>query len=228
MGAIVKVTTSSLGGNVVAHVDNPKTLSNNETIDEAISLGYVKGDRTQIGYNAKGVLKAMIKGISKDGNGRKIDEMFSVQPYTQGRLDDVTDDITKEKVTVVARARALKELKLDDSDWTVTVEGTTGNLRISSITTGESSGVITVGEAIAINGFGLALSEGDSVKWSVTGTDKSGTVASEHLSGDMTRLNIAAAALAELASAEYNGKTIVWTLKIGGNLGVKSAVLEVE
>ena len=228
MGAQVTIATHLLNGRRVGQVVDPKGLDNNATIQEAVDYGYVMGKIEQIGYNAKGVLKSMINGISKDGNGRKIDEFFSIQPFTQGHLDDITDDIDRDKISVVAHARALKNLKLDTSDWTITLEGTTGDLTINSISTGETTGVIVVGEDVAINGFGLRLSDGDSVKWSVLGTAKSGTIAAASLSGDMTRLTIDGDALSELDSAEYDGKTIVFTLAIGSNRGVKSAVLKVE
>ena len=228
MGAQVTIATHLLNGRRVGNVVDPKSLDNNATIQEAIDYGYAMGKIDQIGYNAKGVLKSMVNGISKDGNGRKIDEFFSIQPSIQGRLNDVTDDISKDKISVVAHARTLKNLKLDTSDWTVTLEGTTGDLTINSISTGETTGVVVVGEDVDINGFGFKLSTGDTVKWSVLGTAKSGTVAAEKLTDEMTRLTIAGEALSELNSAEYDGKTIVFTLSIGNNRGVKSAVLKVE
>ena len=228
MGAQVTIATHLLNGRRVGQVMDPKSLDNTATIQEAIDYGYALGKVEQIGYNAKGVLKSMINGISKDGNGRKIDEFFSIQPSVQGRLGDVTDDIDRDKIKVVAHARTLKNLKFDTSDWTVTLEGTTGDLTINSISTGETTGVIVVGEDVAINGFGLKLSDGDSVKWSVPGTAKSGTIAAASLSGDTTRLTIDGDALSELDSAEYDGKTIVFTLAIGTNRGVKSAVLKIE
>ena len=144
-----------------------------------------------------------------------------------GRLDDVTDDIDRSKVKVTVRARALKRLRLDTSDWNVVLEGTTGNLVINAISTGERTGEILVGGAVGVNGFGLRLGEGDTVRWSVRGTDRAGLVPAWMLESDMARRTVAGEALAELNAREFNGKTIVFDLRVGTNRGIKSAILVV-
>lgn len=227
MGAQVTVTTSLLNGKLVPRIVDPKGLGEKETISEALDYGFVLGKPEQIAYNCKGVLKSMVNGVSKDGCGRKIDEFFSLQPYAGGRLDDVTDDIDRSKVSVTVRARALKRLRLDTSDWNVVLEGTTGNLVINAISTGERTGEILVGGAVGVNGFGLRLGEGDTVRWSVPGTDRSGLVPASMVESDMTRLTVAGEALAELNAPEFNGKTIVFDLRVGTNRGIKSAILAV-
>ena len=228
MGAMITVSTHYLGDKLVGNIVNPKTLGNDETIKEAIQYNYVIGQPEQIGYNAKGVLKSMIKGISKDADGRKIDEFFSVQPTIKGKGDDITDDIDKSKIAVLAKARALKKLKLDTSDWNVMIEGTSGALAINGISTGEESGQIVIGEDVGINGFGLKLGEGDTISWSVPEAGKSGVVAAAKLTSDMTRITIDGDALEELDDSAYNGMQIIWTLKIGTCRGVKSALIVVK
>jgi len=228
MGAIITVGTRLLGDKRVPYVVDPKGLDSKDTINEAIKYGYVVGKADQIALNARGVMKAMLDGIQKDGNGRKIDEYFSLQPHATGRLDDITDDVDKSKINVIVRARTLKQLALDDSDWTVILVGSTGNLVVNSISTGEESGVIIVGETVHINGFALALGAGDTVSWSVPAKSKSGTVAAAKLTSEFTRIDVTGDALSELSSATYDGETIVWTIKIGNLRAVKTATLRVE
>ena len=43
----------------------------------------------------------------------------------------------------------------------------------------------------------------------------------------MTRLTVAGEALAELNAPEFNGKTIVFDLRVGTNRGIKAAILVV-
>jgi len=229
MSAHLIISSHMLGEKRVGQIVDGKTLGNDETIQEAIDGGYVVGKKEVIGQSVKGVLKAMADGVAKDGNGRKVNEFFSLQPYVKGRLDEPTDDIDKSKLAVRLVARALKELGVDTSDWSFTVEGTSSDtLNISSVTTGEEIGVITIGKSVEFNGFGLETKEGDTVSWTVEGTAKSGTVPASLLSGDWTRLNVGATALSELNDPQYNGKVIVWKLKIGGKTAVKSATIRVS
>ena len=228
MGAIVSIETHLLGDQRVSNIVNGKTFTNDETIQEAIDGGYVNGKLELISSNTKGLLKSMLAGIQKDGNGRKIDEYFSLQPYPKGRLDDITDDISKDKIDVRVKARALKQLALDTSDWTINVEGSTGDLRISTVTTGEESGhiVVNANEAVHINGSGLKMGADDYVKYYIPDTEKSNptTIAAEKLTSDATRITIAADVFADLTD-DYQGKTIVFDIRIGNNRAVKRATI---
>ena len=87
--------------------------------------------------------------------------------------------------------------------------------------------LIVVGENVDFNGFGLAMDAGDTLRWSVPGTEKSGTVESAKIESSWTRLTATGDALAELASAEYNGKMIAFVLKVGNATVSKSATLKV-
>ena len=227
MGAKITIETHLLGDKRVSQIVGGKTLNDDETVQEALDYGYVTGKKDLIRSNAHGVLKSMLVGIQKDGNGRKIDEFFSLQPVTHGKLDDITDDISKDQIGVGVKARALKQLTIDTSDWDITVEGSTGELDITSVTTGEESGQILLGEAVHINGSGIQLGEGDTVKFYVPNTEKSTptTISAEYLTSDATRITIAAAAFSELSGEEYAGKTIVFDLKIGNSRAVKSATI---
>lgn len=71
------------------------------------------------------------------------------------------------------------------------------------------------------------MGDGDTLRWSVPGTEKSGTVESARIESSWTRLTVAGDALAELASEEYNGKMIAFVLKVGNATVSKSATLKV-
>ena len=228
MAANMTVVTNLLNGRRVGRFANRKTLSNDETIQEAIDGGYVVGKKEIIGATAKGVLRGMVVGVQKDGNGRKINEFISLQPYAKCHLDDPTDPVTKDNCRVRVVARALKEMQPDTSGWSFALEGASSDtLNVTTVTTGEVIGEIVVGEDVDFNGFGLTMGEGDTLRWSVPGTEKSGTVADAKIESAWTRLPVTGDALAELASPEYNGKTIVFVLKVGNATVSKSATLKV-
>jgi len=224
MSANITIVTHQLGDQRVGRIADMKTLTNDETIQEALDLGYVVGQPSIISANVKGVLKAMLNGLQKDGDGRKVDRILSLQVYANGSLDDVCDDLDRSKIAFKAAARVLKDLKIDTSGWTFTVEGATGALVISSISTGEMAGVIVPGEAVAINGSGLM--DGDvTITWAVPEKSKTGTVAAAKITRDATRITLAADALSELDDPQYNDKTIVFNIKVGNRTAVKSALL---
>jgi len=226
MAANMTVVTTLLNGRRVGRFAPRKTLSNDETIQEAIDGGYVTGKKESIGQNAKGVLRGMVVGIQKDGNGRKINEFISLQPVVKGTLPDITDTIVRDVLRVRVAARTLKELQPDTSSWSFAVEGNTSDtLNITSISTGEELNVVTIGKAIDFNGFGLAMGESDTLKWAVPGTEKAGTVAPAKYTSAWTRITTTADVLSELASATYDGLTIAFTVKIGGQTVTKTATL---
>jgi len=229
MSARMTVATSLLNGRRIGHFTSVKTLTNDETIQEAIDGGYVVGKKEAIGSTAKGVLRGMVAGIQKDGNGRKVNEFISIQPFAKCFLPDPTDSVSKDNCKVRLVARALKEMKPDTTNWSFAVEGASSDtLNISTITTGEVVGEIVVGENIDLNGFGLAMGTGDTLKWAVPGSAKSGTVAAAKITSSWTRITVLGDALSELASAAYDGALIVFTLKIGSKTVVKSATLRVN
>ena len=223
MGAKVTIEVHNLGEHNVPVMIDRKTMDEAAVIQEAIDSGYVTGKASLITQNVKGVITAMCDGVAHDGNGRKIDGYLSLQPVAKGRLDDVTDPIDKDKISVELKARMLKETKLDTSDWEITCEGSTGNLTITSISTGETLGRVTILESVNLNGKSLKMSEGDSITWEVVGTSLSGTIPAALIYSDSTRITIASEAFAELELPELSGKTLVLKVKIGNNQAVKSA-----
>ena len=137
---------------------------------EALDYGYVTGKKSSLAAVAEGVLKAMIDGIRKDGNGRKIDDFVSINAFARGSLKDICDELAKANVRVSVRARMLKEFKVDTTQWSFIVEGSTGTFAIEVITTGEKLGQIVLGENVKLNGRELTMGEGDTVSWSVPET----------------------------------------------------------
>lgn len=224
MGNKVKIDTQLLGGVRVGHiVDNPG-LDSDATVQEAIDYGYVVGKKEAIKSQAEGVLKAMVRGVERDGNGRKVDGIVSIHAFATGKLDDITDEITKDKIGAVLRARMLKDFKVDVSDWSFVIEGATGTFRISVITTGEKEGEIVLGEAVKLNGIELTMHEGDTIDYLVPETGVKGSILSEAATSDPTRITLQGEALSSLKEdAANNGRDIVFTVKIGNKKAIKSA-----
>ena len=222
----MKVATHVLNGRRVGYFVDLVTLGSAETLKEALDYNYVTGKESSLAAVAEGVLKAMIDGIRKDGNGRKIDDFVSINAFAKGSLKDICDELNKQDVKVSVRARMLKEFKVDTTQWSFIIEGSTGTFTIEVVTTGEKLGEIVLGEDVKLNGKGLAMGEGDSVSWSVPETGESGTVGASSITSDATRITIARDGLQELFVAANDGKTIVFTARIGGKKSVKSATMK--
>ena len=171
-------------------------------------------------------MKAALDGVKRDGDGRKIDGYLSINAWPKGRIADVTDEVAKSDIKVALRARMLKEFKVNPSNFTIVVEGSTGTFAIQSITTGETLGVIHLGEDVLMNGNDLAMGEGDGVSWTVPVTGASGTVAPEFVTSDIGRITIARDGLRELFDAANDGKAVAFTVRIGGRKAVKSAEMK--
>ena len=221
----MKVATHILNGRRVGYFVDLVTLGGAETLKEALDYGYVTGKESSLAAVAEGVCKAMIDGIRKDGNGRKIDDFLSINAFAKGSLKDICDELNRANAKVSVRARMLKEFKVDTTEWSFIIEGSTGTFTIEVVTTGEKLGEIVLGENVKLNGKELTMGEGDSVSWSVPETGESGTVASTFVTSDATRITIARDGLQELFDAANDGKTVVFTARIGGKKAVKSAVM---
>ena len=222
----MKVATHVLNGRRVGYFVDLVTLGSAETLKEALDYGYVTGKESSLAAVAEGVCKAMIDGIKKDGNGRKIDDFISLNAFAKGSLKDICDELTKQNVKVSVRARMLKEFKVDTTEWSFIIEGSTGTFTIEVITTGEKLGEIVLGENVKLNGKELTMGEGDTVGWYVPETGESGTVASTFVTSDATRITIARDGLQELFKATNDGKLVVFTVRIGNKKSVKSAVMK--
>ena len=99
-------------------------------------------------------------------------------------------------------------------------------LASTSITTGETLGVIHLGEDVLMNSNDLAMGEGDSVSWSVPETGASGTVSPQFVTSDIGRITIARDGLQELFDAANDGKAVAFTVRIGNRKAVKSAEMK--
>ena len=227
MGSVIcKVAAHQLGDKTVGRIVGLKTLGDAEIVDEALRKAYVSGQANVILGNFCGVMKSMTDSSRRDGNGRKIDSFCSIQPWIKGRLEDPTDPLDKSKVKVVLRARALKEMGIDVSNWTFVIEGTTGVVIVHAISTGETVGEIVLGEQVHVTGKELAMGEGDTVSWSIPEAGRHGSVNPTKVTSDATRIILAADAFSGIVPGpELDGKTMVLTFTIGNRKAVKSAVL---
>lgn len=222
----MKVATRLLDGRRVGRFTDLITLDNDATIQEALDYGYVVGKKESVKAAVSAVLKAMIDGIARDGNGRKIDGYLSINAFPKRKLADVTDEYTKAIAKVVARARMLKEFKVDTDKWSFVVEGSIGTIEITVITTGEKIGEVVLGEDVHVNGKELKMVEGDTAAWEVPEISRHGNISADKLTSDATRITIDKTALSQLAGdPESDGKVIVFTFTIGGKKAIKSAVL---
>lgn len=222
----MKVAVGTLNGRHIGRFTDLETLGSDATLQEALDYGYVTGKKSSLAAVAEGVLKAMIDGVKKDGNGRKIDDFVSINAFARGSLKDICDELVKQNVKVSVRARMLKEFKVDTTQWSFIFEGSSGTFAIEVVTTGERLGEIVLGENVKLNGKELAMGEGDTVSWTVPETGLSGTVGSSFITSDATRITIARDGLQELFDAENDGKTVVFTVKIGNRKSVKSATMK--
>lgn len=219
----LKVQVYDLNGRKVGRIIDQKTLDSDATLEEALSFGYVVGKKSSIKGNVEGVLRCMVDGIQRDGNGRKIDGYVSLNAYAKGIIKELTDEYTAKDVVV--RARMLKEFqsKVDPSKFTILIEGATGSFLIETVTTGEKSGQIVLGKDVALNGSDLVMGEGDSITWKVPETGATGTVSAAYVTSDATRITIGRDGLQELFNPENNGKDIVFTVKIANKIATKVA-----
>ena len=129
----------------------------------------------------------------------------------------------KTNTTNVAVARMLKEFDVDTSGWTFVIEGATGNLVISVVTTGEEVDVVRSGEDIMINGLHLA---GASVGFELPDGHHYG-IAPEHVTSDESRVTIDKDGLSDLVAHAQDGDIVKFKVSVGNNRGYKSAVYRV-
>ena len=118
----------------------------------------------------------------------------------------------------------LKDFKVDTSGWSFIVEGSTGTLRITVITTGEEEGEIVLGKAVNLNGLELLMGEGDTIAYTVPESGETGVITAEYVTSEPTRITLDGEAFATLKTdPANNGRDIVFTVKIGNKKIVKAA-----
>jgi len=229
MGAKMKVQTHLLGDKRVGSFVDLKSLDTAATVKEAIDKGYVVGKQDLVVSTVSGVVRSMVAGISRDGDGRKVDGIVSLQPSIRCKLADSCEPVTKDSVEAKVRARVLKEGQVDTAGWSFAVEGSTGSLDIQSITTGEVMDEVVIGEAIDFNGTDVNLPASATMSWTATdGTQvKTGEIAAAQRTCTANRITTAANVLASLTGETWEDKTIVFTITSGGKKAVKSATLRV-
>jgi len=229
MGAKMKVQTHILGDKRVGCFVDLKALDTAATVKEAIDKGYLVGKLELIVSTVSGVIRSMVAGVSRDGDGRKVDGIVSMQPSLRCKLADSCEPVTKDNVEAKLRTRVLSEGVVDTSGWSFTVEGSTGSLNVQSITTGEAMGEVVIGEAIDFNGTGLNLTNAGAISWTANdGTQtKTGTVQKSALTCSENRITTQAAILAALTGDTWEGKQIVFNISDSGKAAIKSATIRV-
>ena len=221
----VIINAHDLNGRNVGQIVNLESLDGDATLHEAIKRGYVTGKEPVLASIVEGVLTAMVDGVNKDGNGRKIDGYLSINAYLANRLADICDEINRKNAKINLRARMLKEFKIDTSGWTIIVEGSTGVFQLEVVTTGERLGEVVTGKDVLLNGKNLTLGEGDTVSFSVPEMGVERTVSASNLTSNASRITVARDGWQDLFDEDYDGKTVVWTVKIGNKVARKTAVV---
>ena len=191
-----------------------ETVDLETSIDEAKDVLIVVGDKLLVKGMFVGLFKSMVKGIERDGNARQLGDFITLYPVPTGEFD--LDKGWQPGVNGVRiRARLMNELELDVSNWEFE-DVTPGRqaFTLGSVECGEHQlGVVDFVHPVWINGKPLPRTDEIRVDWEVEGTDRRGTVAADKVTSTASRATLAADALAEIASEEYDGKTIVFTVR---------------
>ena len=190
-----------------------KTVPLETSIKEAKAAGYVLGDEELVKRQFDGLIQSMKDGVEADGMARQIGGWVTVYPVFVGPID-LAKGYDPEKNGIRIRMRLLNEIDVDITDWEFR-DVTPGRtpFTIDSASTGELVNTVKVGDPIHVNGRPFPPNAALRVDWAVEGTDKSGTIPAAKFTSDATLITIAADALAELASEEYDGKTVVFTVR---------------
>ena len=217
---------SDKGGATIQFVEK-QTVPLKASVREAIDGLYVLGQEPLVTSNVAGLLRSAADGIRRDGHARQIADHITIYPVVTGEIDmDYGWNPAVNGVRIIARL--LNELELDITNWSFE-DVTPGRqpFRLNTVSTLGAEGVAEVGKALAINGSGLPKTDAIRVDWAVEGTDRSGTIPAAKVTSDDVRADIAADALAELASEAYDGKTIVFTVRGNFSSAKISAKLKV-
>ena len=201
------------GGASVVIVDK-ETVDLETSIDEAKDVLIVVGDKLLVKGMFVGLFKSMVNGIGRDGNARQLGDFITLYPVPTGEFD--LDKGWRPGVNGVRiRARLMNELELDISNWEFE-DVTPGReaFTLASVECGcRQLGVVDFVHPVWINGKPLPGTDDIRIDWAVEGTDRHGTIAAAKVTSTASRATIAADALAELASEEYDGKRIVFTVR---------------
>ena len=203
----------SAEGGASLQIVNKVTIPLESSIKEAKEAMLVVGDELTVRAQFEGLIRSMALGVARDGHSRQLGDFLTVyaQPYGEIDLDKGWDESVN---GFKLKARLLNEMEIDITDWTLR-DVTPGRtpFRLYSASTGDQDKTVAVGSAVHLNGADLPAASAAVVEWAVASKAKSGTVLASKLAGDATRYDIAADALAELASAEYDGEEIVFIVR---------------
>ena len=200
-------------GGALLRLVGGKTVPLETSIKEAKAAGYVLGDEELVKRQFEGLVKCMRDGTEADGMARQIGGWVTVYPVFVGPID-LAKGFDPEKNGVRIRMRLLNEIDVDITDWEFR-DVTPGRtpFTLDSASTGELVNTVKVGDPIHVNGRPFPSHDALRVDWAVEGTGKSGTIPPEKFTSDATLITIAEDAFAELASEEYDGKTIAFTVR---------------
>ena len=203
---------SDKGGATIQFVER-QTVPLETSVHEAIDGLYVLGQEELVRANFFGLMRSASDGIRRDGHARQIGDYITIYPVVTGEID-VDRGWNPDVNGVRIIARLLNELELDITNWSFE-DVTPGkqSFKLNTVSTLGVEGVAEVGKALAINGSGLPKTDAIRVDWAVEGTDRHGTIPAAKVTSDDVRADIAEDALSEIASEEYDGKTIVFTVR---------------
>lgn len=140
-------------------LEGVKTLGTEITIKEAIEKNFIANQKEDlVASTVTGVLKSMIAGVQSDGNARAIDGVISFTPYMTGGFAGKKSAFDPKKNSIVVRARLMKELKINNSVFSLT-NATDGIIvKLSGIcTVSTDDGAVKIGEDIELVGDNLKL-----------------------------------------------------------------------
>ena len=209
---VIPEDISEKGGVRLRLVGN-KTVPLETSIKEAKATGCVLGDEELVKRQFEGLVQCMRDGVEADGMARQIDGWVTVYPVFVGPID-LSKGFDPEKNGVRIRMRLLNEIDVDITDWEFR-DVTPGRtpFTLDSASTGELVNMVKVGDPVHVNGRPFPPHDALRVDWAVEGTDKNGTIPADKFTSDATLITIAEDALEELASEEYDGKAVVFTVR---------------
>ena len=215
------------GGASVMFV-NKQTVPLDGSIEEALAGGYCMGQKTLIRNLFFGLMQSMADGVRRDGRPRTLANFLTVYPVVTGEFD-LEKGFDPEVNGVKIRARLLNEMELDISTWSFNdvTPGKKG-FTLQTVKAGEELGVYDVAQVGEINGKNLP-NKGDgeplSVHWEIEESEKSGVIAAADLTSNVSRIDIAAGAIAGITEDD-DGKTIVLTVR--GNFSTGKIAAKVK
>lgn len=136
-----------------------KTLGSAVTIQEAIEKNFIANQKADlVEATVTGVLKSMIAGVQSDGNARAIDGVISFTPYMTGGFKGKKSAFDPKKNAIIVHARLMKELKINNSVFSLTNATDGIVVKLSGIcTVSTDDGCVKIGEDIELVGDNLKL-----------------------------------------------------------------------